>query len=100
MRRGIFVSIVAASLVWATQASALTLEPIAPEGTFEAPTYVTSDPSNPDRLFVTEQTGALKLVEGGAVSTVLDLNDFGNEDLVSTDHNERGLFSVALPSDF
>ncbi|MGH2954526.1 MAG: PQQ-dependent sugar dehydrogenase [Solirubrobacterales bacterium] len=85
-------------LASAAPASALTLQPIAPPGTFDDPTYVTSDPSNPDRLFVTEQGGRLRLVEGGAVSTVLDLDESGL--LCGPCGLEEGLLSVALPADF
>lgn len=51
-------------------ASAASLEPV---GTFTNPTYVTSDPDDAGRLFVVERAGRIKLVEGGAVSSFLDI---------------------------
>jgi hypothetical protein len=74
-------------------AAALTLEPV---GDFVDPMYVTSDPSDPDRLFVVERSGRVVLVEEGVQTTFFDL---GQEDLVSTGHH-RGLQSIALAPDF
>ena len=51
-------------------ARAAYLQPI---GNFEKPIYVTSDPGNPDRLFVVERPGRIKVVEGGSVATFADL---------------------------
>ncbi len=80
-------------------AHALSLEPI---GTFAEPTYLTSDPGDPDRLFVVERAGRIQLVEYGASPTpFLDI-----EPLVlsppepGTESNEGGLFSIAFSPAF
>ena len=49
----------------------------------------------PDRLFVVEKGGIVKVVEGGVPSTFLDISaDVATGDL------ERGLLSIAFPPDF
>ena len=62
---------------------------------FEQPTYVTSDPGNPNRLFVVERNGKIELVEGGrsARSPI-------SASVVSCCEGERGLLSIALAPDF
>ena len=93
----ITVPLVVLGLLAPGGANALSLEPI---GTFETPTYVTSDPGNPDRLFVVERAGRIQLVENGEASLFLDI-----EQLVlsppepGAEQNEGGLFSVAFPPD-
>lgn len=77
--------------VVAQPASAAELEPI---GSFASPTYVTSDPSDPDRLFVVEKAGRVRLVEGGTTSTFLDITS-----LVDSE-GERGLLSIAFDPGF
>jgi glucose/arabinose dehydrogenase len=86
--------IVAASLALfgATSAQALTLQQV---GSFEQPTYVTSDPGNADRLFVVERKGKIKEVDGGTISTFADISG-----LVSCCEGERGFLSIALAPDF
>ncbi|MGH2993025.1 MAG: PQQ-dependent sugar dehydrogenase [Solirubrobacterales bacterium] len=66
-------------------------------GEFDRPTYVTSDPEDPDRLFVVEQEGRIQLAEGGSTTTFLDiepivhdLNPFG----------DYGLWSMAFSPDY
>ncbi|HEV7563658.1 MAG TPA: PQQ-dependent sugar dehydrogenase [Solirubrobacterales bacterium] len=80
-------------------AQAAHLEPI---GNFERPTYVTSDPGNPDRLFVVERAGRIKKVEGGVVTTFADLRGAVGcgTTLCITGVDERGLLSIALAPDF
>jgi hypothetical protein len=73
-------------------AQAATLQQI---GGFEAPIYVTSDPGNPNRLFVVERAGRIQLVQEGSVSTFADLR--AN---VSCCGGEQGLLSIALAPDF
>lgn len=73
-------------------ASALTLQPV---GSFDQPTYVTSDPDDAGRLFVAERGGAIQLVEGGDVTEFVDLSS-----VVSCCSGERGLLSLALDPDF
>ena len=73
-------------------AQAATLQQI---GGFEEPIYVTSDPGNPNRLFVVERSGRIDLVQEGAVSVFADLR--AN---VSCCGGEQGLLSIALAPDF
>lgn len=80
------------ALAGAGSAGAATLQQV---GTFDQPIYVTSDPGNPDRLFVVERKGKIKEVRGGAVSVFADLSE-----VVSCCAQERGLQSIALAPDF
>ena len=79
-------------LLGASCAQAATLQQI---GSFDQPVYVTSDPGNPERLFVVERAGQIELVQGAAVSTFADLRS-----VVSCCEGERGLLSIALAPDF
>ena len=51
-------------------ASALALQEV---GRFDAPTFVTSDPGDPNRLFIVERDGRIRLTEGGSTTTFLDI---------------------------
>jgi hypothetical protein len=64
-------------------------------GGFEEPIYVTSDPGNPNRLFVVERAGRIEQVQEGSVSVFADLR--AN---VSCCGGEQGLLSIALAPDF
>jgi hypothetical protein len=64
-------------------------------GGFEEPIYVTSDPGNPNRLFVVERAGRIEQVQEGTVSVFADLRT-----AVSCCEGERGLLSIALAPDF
>jgi glucose/arabinose dehydrogenase len=72
-------------------AGAATLQPI---GNFEQPIYVTSDPGNPEALFVVERGGRIVKLQGGATTTFADISP-----VVSTG-TEGGLLSIALSPDF
>lgn len=61
---------------------------------FEGPSYVTSDPSDADRLFVVERRGTIQLIENGELKPFANLGS-----LVSTS-GEGGLLSIALAPDF
>jgi hypothetical protein len=74
-------------------AHALTLQKIG--GGFEKPIYVTSDPGNPNRLFVVERQGTVVTVQNGVVKPFADINS-----AVSCCEGERGLLSIALAPDF
>ncbi len=74
-------------------AQALTLQQIG--GGFEQPIYVTSDPGNPDRLFVVEREGTVERVQNGEVKPFADIRS-----VVSCCEGERGLLSIALAPDF
>jgi hypothetical protein len=95
MRRTSRIAILLVSLAalgWAAPARAATLVTV---GSFEAPTYVTSDPSDPDRLLVVERAGKVILVEGSQRRVFADL-----EAWVRCCEGERGLFSIAPAADF
>lgn len=79
----------------ATSAHALSVQQI---GTFEEPIYVTSDPGNPERLFVVERQGSVVQVTGD------EAKPFANIEAAvgcgAECSGERGLLSIALAPDF
>ena len=84
--------VLAATLAVPTPASALRLVQIA--GGFDSPVHVTS--SNRDRsLYVVEQEGQIWRLAGGNRRLFLDIRS-----LVGFNGGERGLFSVAFPSNY
>ena len=74
-------------------AQAATLQSI---GSFSEPTYVTSDPGNPNRLFVVQRKGKIMQVENGAVSEFANLESVVSNPIAG----EQGLLSIALAPDF
>src|SRR5687767_2022079 len=94
LRLRLGLAALAAGLMLPAGAEALSLDPV---GSFSSPMFVTSDPADPDRLFVVEQGGRIRLVEDGSQSTFLDLTT--PTDLVAC-CGERGLLSMALAPDF
>jgi len=80
-----------AAMLWASSAQALTLQPI---GSFEEPIYVTSDPGNPERLFVVERSGSIVLVQNGEQKPFADISSR------VSGGSERGLLSIAMAPDF
>jgi len=64
-------------------------------GTFERPVLVTA-PRGDDRLFVVEQTGAVRVIRGGQVlaAPFLDLREH------VTAHGESGLLAIAFAPDY
>jgi hypothetical protein len=64
-------------------------------GNFEKPIYLTSDPGNPERLFVVERPGMILLLQNGEVKPFADIRS-----VVSCCEGERGLLSIALAPDF
>jgi glucose/arabinose dehydrogenase len=94
MRRaaGPLLGLIAALLV-PVSAAAASLEPV---GEFDDPVYVTSEPTDSDRLLVVEQGGRIALSEDGVISSYLDLGGSG----LLASGGERGLLSVAFPPDF
>jgi hypothetical protein len=80
------------SLSWTAAATAATLEPV---GDFSQPIFVTSNPSNPNDLFVAEREGRVVRFDGSSQSTFADITG-----LVSCCTSERGLLSIALAPDF
>jgi glucose/arabinose dehydrogenase len=81
-----------ATVVWTSSAKALSLQPIG--SGFEQPIYVTSDPGNPERLFVVEREGTITLLENGTLKPFADLRS------VTTATGEGGLLSIALAPNF
>ena len=79
-------------MLWAGSAQALTLQQIG--SNFEEPIYVTSDPGNPERLFVVERRGSIVLVQNGETKPFADIS------ALVAEGGERGLLSIALSPDF
>ena len=76
----------------ATTAQALGVQQI---GNFEEPVYLTSDPGNPERLFVVERQGAILLLQNG------ELKPFAKVGVGADGAGEEGgLLSIALSPDF
>jgi hypothetical protein len=73
-------------------ARGLSLEHI---GTYSDPLYVTSGPSNPDRLYVAERSGVIRVTEAGSTGVFADLSA-----VVNSTTNQQGLMSLAFPPDF
>src|SRR5207253_2882455 len=61
------------------------------------PTYVTAPPLDPNRLFIVEQPGRIRLVKNGALQTTPFLDIVSK---VERGGGEQGLFSVAFHPDF
>ena len=96
MRRAGFsvgLGILISAIIWAPPARSATLEAIG-SATYSSPTYVTSDPRDPDRLFVTEQAGTIQVTTPAGTSLFLNLTD------LVLDGGERGLWSMAFAPDF
>jgi hypothetical protein len=87
--------VIALALLSAGSAQALTLQSV---GNFAQPTFVTSDPGDAGRLFVTEREGTIALDDHGVTSQFADISSRvgcgGDCD------GERGLMSMALDPDF
>jgi glucose/arabinose dehydrogenase len=66
-------------------------------GSFDSPVAIGTYPGNAERLFVAEQTGAVRLVVDGTLrpTPVVDVNAFG-----LSSGGERGLLSVAAAPDY
>src|SRR3989442_509397 len=61
------------------------------------PTYVTAPPLDPNRLFIVEQPGRIRLVKNGALQTTAFLDI---QSKVESGGTEQGLLSVAFHPDF
>jgi hypothetical protein len=91
---GIFA--ISLALLCAGSAQALTLQQVG--GSFDQPTFVTSDPGNANRLFVVEREGTIELVEKGVTSQFADLS--AEVGCAGGCQGERGLMSIALSPQF
>ena len=90
-----FLGVLGALTALPASASAVALTEV---GTFERPTFVTSDPGDPDRLFVVEQAGRIRLTEDGRTSTFLDIR--GIFDPLGDPFDEHGVWSMAFAPDY
>jgi glucose/arabinose dehydrogenase len=95
MARGGTVGLLGLGLALAavSSASAATLQRVGASN-YDNPTYVTSDPGNPDRLFVTELEGTIRVSSASGTADFLDLADKVEAS------GEQGLFSMAFAPDF
>ncbi len=86
------LALAALTAIWASSAQALAVQQI---GNFDEPIYVTSDPGNPERLFVVERGGSIMQLEGGQLKPFAEI-------AVGADGpgEEGGLLSIALSPDF
>lgn len=89
MRLGLLA--IALSLCLSAGASAATLESV---GNFTKPIFITSDPADPDRLFVAEREGRVVVAGSGSG----ELGDFSS--FVTCCTSERGVLSIAVAPDF
>jgi hypothetical protein len=92
IRRGLAVAALATGAWAPSSAAAVELVPI---GSYSQPTYVTSDPRDPDRIFVVERSGTIDVTTPGGTASFLDLTD-----LVLDSGSEQGLWSMAFSPDF
>jgi hypothetical protein len=76
----------------APRAEAVSLQSV---GAYSEPVFVTSDPRDPDRLFIVERGGRIRLTTPTRTTTFTDLTP-----LVESGHSERGLLSMAFSPDF
>jgi Glucose / Sorbosone dehydrogenase len=79
----------------ALAASAVGAATLSPIGSFDQPIFVTSDPVEPDRLFVVERPGRVVEVTDEGSGLYADLTG-----LVACCAGERGLLSIAPAPDF
>ena len=85
------VAFAAALAAPAGAAAEATLEPV---GSYSDPVYVISDPDDPERLFVVERAGVIRLTTPEGTSEFADLTS-----VVLANDQERGLLSIAFPPD-
>lgn len=64
-------------------------------GAYSSPVFVTSDPANPDRLFVIERAGQIRLTTRAGTSLFTDLDA-----VVRSSGGEQGLLSMAFAPDY
>ncbi|MFM8593927.1 MAG: PQQ-dependent sugar dehydrogenase, partial [Chloroflexota bacterium] len=87
--------VVALPALSTAQEATIALEPVA-DG-FVRPVYVTADGVNPDRLYVVEQTGTVRIIENGTLAPepFMDVSK-----IVRSEGNEQGLLSIAFAPDY
>ncbi|HEY0317533.1 MAG TPA: PQQ-dependent sugar dehydrogenase [Solirubrobacterales bacterium] len=94
-KRTITAVLLAMTLLPPAAAHGASLQPI---GKFDEPIYVSSDPGNPNRLFVVEHKGTIVQVQNGAVSPFADVSSVVG--CAGSCTGERGLLSIAPAPDF
>ena len=82
-------------LVLALAAPAAAAPSLVSLGTFSQPTWAGSPPGDKARVFVAERAGRIRVIENGVTSTFMDISG-----TVRSDGSERGLLSLAFPSDY
>jgi Glucose / Sorbosone dehydrogenase len=82
-------------LVLAAPASAAPA--LAKLGDFKSPTYATSPPGDPSRIFVTEKAGIVRLLVDGNAAAVPFLDISAS---TQSGYQEQGLLSIAFPPDY
>ena len=92
LRPCLLAAFAAAALISPARSAAAQLQPV---GTFNQPIFVSSDPANPNRLFVVQRQGVIRLVQGGQSTNFADLSS-----VVRCCDGERGLLSMAPAPDF
>lgn len=95
MRRVLRIASLLACLTVLATAGSARAATLVPVGSFDAPMFVTSDPSNADRLLVAEREGRVVLAVGTTRTVIADL-----ETWVQCCEGERGLLSIAPAPDF
>jgi hypothetical protein len=93
--RTLVVLLGVALLVPAGAAAELTLQSI-DSFDYDSPTYVTSEPGEPNRLYIVEQDGRIRLSVGGVSSAFLDIADLVRSPEDADGGNEQGLLSMAF----
>jgi hypothetical protein len=90
-------ALLTAILLLALAAPASAAPTLAKLGDFKQPTYATSPPGDPNRVFVTERAGFVRLVADGTPTpgAFLDLSAS-----TQSGYEEQGLLSIAFPSDY
>lgn len=97
---GATIALILLALLTASAGAAsipLSLHRLAPVHAFIEPTDLASDPAHPNRLFVTERSGRIYLLENGQASEFADLSSLV---LDRTSAGEEAMYSIALAPDF
>jgi hypothetical protein len=99
MRRAVPTALAAiCCLLFAASAGAAQLQRV--QDGFDSPVHVTSEPGNPERLYVVEQDGTIYLVTPNAKTVFVDLEPQVRSPGEGGAHNEEGLMSVAFDPEF
>jgi glucose/arabinose dehydrogenase len=69
-------------------------------GEYASPVHVTSDPGDPNRLFVVEQDGRIRRTQGGATTTFLNIDSIVRSSGEPGAGGEQGLLSMAFSPDY